>query len=108
VGIVTKANKLYCEFSPPTSNFSHIWQLKNKETASKGSHDGRGGGGRAKFAENLCASPFNKDLSNQTTFSLIHLGGQYLKKCLPAPKKNYGPLESFTIQGALNGAPSCF
>jgi hypothetical protein len=26
-----------------------------------------------KFAENLPFSPFNKDLSNETTFSLIHL-----------------------------------
>jgi hypothetical protein len=26
-------------------------------------------------AENFCASPFNKDLSNETTFSLIHLVG---------------------------------
>ncbi len=34
--------------------------------------------GRAKFAENLRASPFNNDLSNEATFSLIHLDGQYL------------------------------
>jgi hypothetical protein len=41
---------------------------------------GGGGGGPplAKFAKNLRASPFNKDLSNETTFSLIHLAGQYL------------------------------
>jgi hypothetical protein len=32
-------------------------------------------GGQANFAENLCASPFNKDLSNETSFCLIH---QYL------------------------------
>jgi hypothetical protein len=36
------------------------------------------GWGRAIFAENLRSSPFNKDLSNETTFSLIHLDGQYL------------------------------
>jgi hypothetical protein len=30
-----------------------------------------GGGGRAKFAENLHNSPFNKDLTNETTFNLI-------------------------------------
>jgi hypothetical protein len=30
-----------------------------------------------KFAENLRASPFTKDLSNETTFSLVHLAGQY-------------------------------
>jgi hypothetical protein len=35
-------------------------------------------GGQAVFAENLHASPFNKDLSNEATFSLIHLAGQYL------------------------------
>jgi hypothetical protein len=34
--------------------------------------------GQAKFAENLPASPFNKDLSNETTFGLINLAGQYL------------------------------
>jgi hypothetical protein len=28
--------------------------------------------------KNLRASPFNKDLSNETTFSPIHLAGQYL------------------------------
>jgi hypothetical protein len=35
-------------------------------------------GGRAKIAKNIRASPFNKDLSNDTTFSQIHLDGQYL------------------------------
>jgi hypothetical protein len=35
-------------------------------------------GGREKLAENFRPSPFNKDLSNETTFSLIHLAGQYL------------------------------
>jgi hypothetical protein len=35
-------------------------------------------GGWGKFAENLRASPFNKNLSNETTFSQIHLAGQYL------------------------------
>jgi hypothetical protein len=34
------------------------------------------GGGQ--LTENLRASPFNNDLSNETTFSLIHLAGQYL------------------------------
>jgi hypothetical protein len=34
--------------------------------------------GRTKLAKNLRASPFNKELSNETTFSLIHLAGQYL------------------------------
>jgi hypothetical protein len=32
-----------------------------------------------KLAEILRASPFNKELLNETTFSLIHLAGQYLK-----------------------------
>jgi hypothetical protein len=36
-------------------------------------------GGWAKFAENLRISPFNKDLSNEATFSLSHLAGYYLK-----------------------------
>jgi hypothetical protein len=30
-----------------------------------------------KFAKNLRAFPFNKDLSNETTFSLIHIAEQY-------------------------------
>jgi hypothetical protein len=30
-------------------------------------------GGRAKFAENIRASPFNKDLSNETTFNMISI-----------------------------------
>jgi hypothetical protein len=37
-------------------------------------------GGRVKFDENLRNSPFNKDLSIETTFSLIHLAGQYTFK----------------------------
>ncbi len=53
------------------------WQLKNEEEVEnfKGLSEGEG---RAKFAENLRASLFNKDLSNETTFSLNHLAGQYL------------------------------
>ncbi len=35
-------------------------------------------GGRAKLAEYLRASPFKKELSNETTYSLIYLAGQYL------------------------------
>jgi hypothetical protein len=33
---------------------------------------------RVKFAKNLRASTFNEGLSNENTFSLIYLGGQYL------------------------------
>jgi hypothetical protein len=35
------------------------------------------GGGGSKFADNLRASTFNKDLSNWTIFCLIQLAGQY-------------------------------
>ncbi len=44
-------------------------------------------GGQAKLAENLHASPFNKDLSSEATFNLIHLAEQYLLrgKCLIFP-----------------------
>ncbi len=35
--------------------------------------------GRANFAKNLRASPFNKDFFNYTRFSQIYLDGQYLK-----------------------------
>jgi hypothetical protein len=35
-------------------------------------------GGQAKFAENLRSSSFYRDLSNENTFSLNHLAGQYL------------------------------
>ncbi len=34
--------------------------------------------GRSQLADDLRASPYNKELSNKTTFSLIHLAGQYL------------------------------
>ncbi len=34
--------------------------------------------GKTDFYEILRASPFNKELTNDTTFSLIHLAGQYL------------------------------
>ncbi len=35
-------------------------------------------GGRANFLKNLCNTSFNKDLSNEPTFGLIHIAGQYL------------------------------
>ncbi len=35
-------------------------------------------GGRADFSQNLRASIFNDDLSNEPNFCRIHLGGQYL------------------------------
>ncbi len=35
-------------------------------------------GGGQNSLKNLRAPPFDKDLSNETTFSLIHLAGQYL------------------------------
>ncbi len=34
--------------------------------------------GSAKFTENIRAPQFNDDILNETTFSLIHLAGQYL------------------------------
>jgi hypothetical protein len=34
--------------------------------------------GQATFLENLRTSLLNKGLSNETTFNLIHLAGQYL------------------------------
>jgi hypothetical protein len=42
---------------------------KNKKVALKLSQDE----GRAKFAENLRSSPFSEQLSNEITFSVIHL-----------------------------------
>ncbi len=65
------------EFHLRRLNWLPTWQLKNKEALLnfKGlSEDG----GRAKFAENLSASPLNKYLPNETTLSMIHLAGQYL------------------------------
>jgi hypothetical protein len=38
----------------------------------------RGWGGGQHLLKNLRASPFNKDLSHETTFNPIHLAGQYL------------------------------
>ncbi len=54
-------------------------QISNKEQGGalnfKGlSQDGE----RLNLTENLRASPFNKELLNETTFTLIHLAGQYL------------------------------
>jgi hypothetical protein len=46
-----------------------------------------GGGGRAKFAENVRASAFNKDLSNETTFSMISISLK--KKHFLMPKMFY-------------------
>jgi hypothetical protein len=34
-------------------------------------------------SENLRSSPFNKDQSNETAFSLIHFAGQYLSVLFP-------------------------
>ncbi len=53
------------------------WQIKNEGALliCKGLSEG---GGQEKLAENLLASLFYKYISNGTTFSLIHLAGQYL------------------------------
>ena len=39
-------------------------------------------GERTDFYESPRASPFNKELSNETTFSQIHLTGQYLQQAV--------------------------
>jgi len=64
-------------FWPAFGNCVHNCQILNKEALLnfKGLLQD---GGRADFAVNFCASPFNKDLSHDTTFSQIHLDGQYL------------------------------
>jgi hypothetical protein len=54
------------------------WQLANQEEVLQYFKRLSEDGGQAKFAENLRASPFNEDLSNATTFSLMYLAGQYL------------------------------
>ncbi len=41
-------------------------------------------GARQHSQKNLRTSPFNKNLSNETTLSLIHLAEQYFKKILSA------------------------
>ncbi len=51
-----------------------VFQIGIKKTRRRSKEDG----GQAKFTENLRASPFDKDLSNETTFSLIHLTGKFL------------------------------
>jgi hypothetical protein len=50
---------------------------KNKERRSSKTLNRSQRWGKAKFSENLCASPINKDLLNETDFSLIHIAGQY-------------------------------
>jgi hypothetical protein len=47
-----------------------ISKKRRRSSTLKGSQRMRGG-------QNLHASPLNKDLSNETTFCLIHLAGQY-------------------------------
>jgi hypothetical protein len=59
------------------------WQLKTRRRSKTLNRSQRWG--RAKFAENLRAFPFNKDLSNETTFRLINLAGQY--QCLKDSKR---------------------
>ncbi len=51
----------------------------------KGSH--RMGDGPKKIADNFRASPFKDDLSNEFTFSQIHLIGQYRTFKPPLHKK---------------------
>jgi hypothetical protein len=59
-------------------------------------------GGRASFSLNLRASLFNDDLSNETTFSQIHLAGQYLESDVQVHKiallaTSAGVVESCTL-----------
>jgi hypothetical protein len=75
-----------------------------------------GGGGQAKFAENLCASSSNKDISNKATVRQIHLDGQYLKiitetvaeleKALREQKRMEELILMFDIAVELNMYPS--
>jgi hypothetical protein len=53
------------------------WQLKNKRRSNILHGSQRMGGGQNP-QEYLPASPFNKDQSNETTFSPFHLAGQNL------------------------------
>ncbi len=67
------------EFSSPTSKL--VSKLANKKTwDALNLLWALRGWGRAKFAENLSVSPFNKDLSNDTTPHPNHAG---LMKCTP-------------------------
>jgi hypothetical protein len=53
-------------------------------------------GGGQNSLKNLRASPFSKDLSNETIFSPIHLAGQYLQaetQQIALPKNARNPYE---------------
>ncbi len=65
------------EFYRQQINWLPNWQFKKKRrlfNTLKVSHRL----GQEKLAENRRASPFNEDLSNETTFSLINVARQYL------------------------------
>jgi hypothetical protein len=65
-----------------------IWfQIANYCTRWRCTFNGLQDGRRAKFAGNLRTSPFNKDLSNETAFSQIHLNGQYLERAQSSPSR---------------------
>jgi hypothetical protein len=73
-GIIPIAQLIFYPDIPVVPN----WRLMNKEALRNLSIDFSLDGWRANFAENLRNFSFNKDLKNETTFSLFSLDGHYL------------------------------
>jgi hypothetical protein len=65
------------EYSPQLSKLLYICKLKIWKRTNTLNGSRRMGGGRI-FLKSLREASFNKDLSNEPTFSRIHLAGQYL------------------------------
>ena len=72
-----KVDQVRSEYLRSYLNLLHNWPLKNRRCshAKKGSHSM--GDGRI-FLKTRCDVSFKKGLSNEPTFGLIHLAGQYL------------------------------
>jgi hypothetical protein len=72
-----KEDQVRSEYLRSYLNWLHNWQLKSRRRshALKGSHSM--GDGRI-FLKNRRDVSFNQGLSNEPTFGLIHLAGQYL------------------------------
>ena len=73
-----KVDQVRSEYLRSYLNWLHKWQLKSRRRshALKGSHSM--GDGEFIFLKNRHDVSFKKGLSNEPTFGLIHLAGQYL------------------------------
>jgi hypothetical protein len=71
-----QSNRKFCERHSCFDRNKFFYIVENKE-ALKNFKGHSQDVGQAKFAENIHASPFNEDRSNENTFSLIHLDSTF-------------------------------